>query len=181
MCGDERIPHLIGSCPKCGRKFEEHKPLIQIEVTQNIGKANGRIVGVYIENVDGNLSFQLPRSSRNVLSLRGRIINDREKLKLILSFKNDNSNPIQIDGYRIEVTKGDRPKYSTGYKNGFPIFHTYGRIIDVIEDWQEKEFSWINAEDWKIIEKGEYQIKIKIVYEINGVYEFLSHPITLNY
>ncbi|VVB63670.1 Uncharacterised protein [uncultured archaeon] len=181
-CGYERKPNSIESCPKCGMKLEARKSLGQIEVIQNIKKADGKIVGVYIEQVNGDLLFLSPRSSRDSLCFRARIIKDQtHKLKLILSFKNDTLNPIQIDGYRIEVTRNDKPIHSTGSKNGFPVFHTYGRIINPSEDWQDEEFSWFNAEEWKIIERGIYQIKTKTVYEIDGVNEIVSYPLALDY
>jgi hypothetical protein len=163
-------------------KLEARKSIGQIEVIQNIKKADGKIVGLYIEELNGDLLFLSPRSSREALGFRARIIKDQaQKLKLILSFKNNTPNPVQIDGYRIEVTRNDKPIHSTGSKNGFPIFHTYGRIINPSEDWQDEEFGWFNAEEWKIIERGKYQIKTKTVYEIDGVNEIVSYPTALNY
>lgn len=180
ICRYDGLSSSMKSCPNCGVKLKTHKSLTKINITQNIEKAEGQVQSVYIEKVNGDLFLLVPHPG-TYLELKSRIERHDNKMKLILNFKNNTSNPIQIDGYRIEVTKGDKPRHTTGFKNGVPVFHTYGRIIDPSKDWQEKAFDLFDPMDWKINEKGEYQFKTAVIYEINGKYEYKSYSFISNY
>jgi len=99
------------------------------------------------------------------LEFRTEIKRNNKNLKLILYFKNNTSDPIQIRLYRIQITKGDRISHSTGFINGtIPVFHTYGRVIHPSDNEQAHEFDWVDSGAWNIIQKGEYQIQTEVRY-----------------
>lgn len=115
------------------------------------------------------------------LEFRTELRRNIDLLKLILYFKNNTKNPIRIELYRIEVTKGDKIIHSTGFKNGTPIFHTYGRIVDQSDKEQVEEFDWFDPHEWNINDPGIYQIQTEIMYKMDGETKILSYPIVLSY
>ena len=115
------------------------------------------------------------------LEFRTDVKRDDNNLKLVLYFKNNTPNPIQIRLYRIQITRADKIIHNTGFIKGVPIFHTYGRVIHPSAKEQAQEFGWVNSSIWNIIQKGEYQIQTDVIYNINGNEGILSHPAVLNF
>jgi hypothetical protein len=116
------------------------------------------------------------------LEFRTELKRDNNNLKLVLFFKNNSSNPIQILFYRIQITKADKIIHSTGFINRIPVFHTSGRVIYPSDKEQEHEFfDWVNSSEWNILQKGEYQIQTEVIYNVNGNEDILSYPVILNF
>ena len=82
-CGNEQAPEGSRFCPACGQALQEtskpdHKT--EISVNQNVGKvSNGKVTGVQIENLRGNVSIESTVNQIEAKVIEGQYV-DRQTI-----------------------------------------------------------------------------------------------------